>query len=337
MTRLSASPLSSPPTRSDGLRPVNMRTDLRPLADLIELVFADSMDPSGRSAIREMRYLSYMGHGLGLISRLNSLALGISLGYVYVLDGQLVGNVSIYPADYPKDLGDAWILANVGVHPNYQRRGIAGRLVDASLDMIRKRKGKQVILQVNYDNLAAQRLYQRHGFIYERAWRIWRRSRFAKAPAASHRGFPIARLGRGEWQSEFALAQEVRPNSRGGLGWLMPLHRRYFYPPLWKQFANLFSLTNVEKLGIRDRRTAAVLASCWLESAVTTSSLRARMFTSPQMDDALADALINHVLRRFSGSTILFEHPRDDEAVSELLRHYQFKVKRELWHMRLDL
>ena len=337
MTRLSASPLSSPTTRSDGLRPVNMRTDLRPLADLIELVFADSMDQSGRSAIREMRYLSYMGHGLGLISRLNSLALGISLGYVYALDGQLVGNVSIYPADYPKDLGDAWILANVGVHPNYQRRGIAGRLVDASLDMIRKRKGRQVILQVNYDNLAAQRLYQRHGFIYERAWRIWRRSRFAKAPAASHRGFPIARLRRREWQSEFALAQEVRPNSRGGLGWLMPLHRRYFYAPLWKQFANLLSLTSVEKLGIRDRRTAAALAFCWLESAVTTSSLRARLFTSPQMDDAPADALINHVLRRFSGSTILFEHPRDDEAVSELLRHYQFKVKRELWHMRLDL
>lgn len=338
MTRLSASPLSSPTTRSDGLRPVNLRTDLRPLADLIELVFADSMDQSGRSAIREMRYLSYMGHGLGLISRLNSLALGISLGYVYVLDGQLVGNVSIYPADYPKDLGAAWILANVGVHPDYQRRGIAGRLVEASVEMIRKRKGRQVILQVNYDNRAAQRLYQRHGFIYERAWRMWRRSRFAKAPAASHRGFPITRLRRNEWQAEFALAQEARPNSRGGLGWLMPLHRRRFHPPLWKRAANLLSLNSVEKLAARDRTTAAVVASCWLESAVSTSVLRARLFASQQTDDAAgADALINHVLRRYSGSTILFEHPRDDEAVSELLRHYQFKVKRDLWHMRLDL
>ena len=111
----------------DGLRPVDLRSDLRPLADLIELVFADSMDSSGRSAIREMRYLSHFGYGLKLISRLNELALGISLGFVYVMDGKLVGNVSVYPASYPKELGETWILANVAVHPDYQRRGIAAR------------------------------------------------------------------------------------------------------------------------------------------------------------------------------------------------------------------
>ncbi len=338
MTRLSASPIPAPALSADGLRPVNLRTDLRPLADLIELAFADSMDQSGRSAIREMRYLSHMGYGLNLISRLNDLALGISLGYVYILDGQLIGNVSIYPADYPKDMGAAWILANVVVHPDYQRRGIAYRLLEASLDMIRKRKGKQAILQVNYDNPGAQRLYERHGFIYERAWRMWRRSSFVKAPVSSSHDFHITRLRRSEWQTEFALAQQVRPNTRGGLGWLMPLHRLYFHRPLWKQFLNLFSLNSVEKLVIRDETPPAILASCWLESVVTARSLRARLFVSQQIDAApCADALINNVLQRFSGSTILLEHPRDDQVVSDLLRHYQFKVKRELWHMRLDL
>ena len=338
MTRLSARPASSPATLSDGLRPVSLRTDLRPLADLIELVFADSMDQSGRSALREMRYLSHIGYGLNLIPRLNHLALGISLGYVYLIDGRLIGNVSIYPADYPKDMGAAWILANVVVHPECQRRGIAGRLIEASLDMIRKRKGKQVILQVNYDNLGAQRLYQRHGFIYERAWRLWRRSGFVKAPAPSSHDFHIARPRRREWQSEFTLAQAVRPNSRGGLGWLMPLHRLHFHTPLWKRLVNAFSLNHVEKLVIRDQTTAAVLASCWLESTVSSGSLRTRLFTSQHIDYApYADALMNHVLRRFSGSTILLEHPKDDQTVSELLKRYQFKVKRELWHMRLDL
>lgn len=43
------------------IRPVNLRTDLPTLADLIELVFAPTMDESGRAAIREMRYMSRMG------------------------------------------------------------------------------------------------------------------------------------------------------------------------------------------------------------------------------------------------------------------------------------
>ena len=122
------------------------------------------------------------------------------------------------------------------------------------------------------------------------------------------------------------------------MGWLKPLHRCYFQAPLWKQFLRLFSLNSVEKLVIRDEKAAAILASCWLESSVSSRRLRTRLFAAEHLDYApYADALINSVLQRFHGSTILCEHPRDDQAVSELLRHYQFRVKRELWHMRLDL
>ena len=53
-------------------------------------------------------------------------------------------------------------------------------LVEASVNMIRERAGVRVILQVNYENAAAQRLYERSGFLYERAWRIWRRSGFVR-------------------------------------------------------------------------------------------------------------------------------------------------------------
>ena len=157
MTRISLPPIAAPAFAQDGVRPVNLRTDLRPLADLIELVFADSMDSSGRSAIREMRYLSGLGYGLKLIARLNELALGISLGFVYVSDGKLVGNVSVYPASYPAGFGETWILANVGVHPDYQGRGMAQELMRASLEMIRWRGAGRVILQVNYQNEAALR------------------------------------------------------------------------------------------------------------------------------------------------------------------------------------
>ena len=322
----------------DGVRPVNLRSDLRPLADLIELVFAESMDSSGRSAIREMRFLSQMGYGLKLIARLNELALGISLGFVYVKDGNLVGNVSVYPASYPASLGETWILANVGVHPNYRRSGIAQELMAASLDMVRRRGATRVILQVNYENRPALRLYERQGFIFERAWTVWRRSGFMQAPFSRNDAIHITRRRPSEWQAEYALAEAARPNSRGGLGWLKPVHRAAFHSPFWQQLRNLVSLNNLERLVIRDEAAGDILASCWLESAVSFGNIRAWLFTAPQIDHRpYARALLGNLVSRYSRSTIVFEHPRDDEAVSELLQYHQFKVKRELWHMRLDL
>ena len=338
VTRISARPMTAPTVEQDGVRPVNLRTDLRPLADLIELVFVDSMDTYGRSAVREMRYLSHLGYGLNLIARMNELALGISLGFVYVKDGKLIGNVSLYPANFPKELGETCILANVGVHPDCQRRGIAHELMDASLMMIRKRGAARVILQVNFNNIPAQRLYERHGFFYERAWQVWRRSGFLRSPASADRRFHITRLRPGEWASEYALAEAARPNKRGGLGWLKPVHKSAFYSPPWKRLLDLVSLNSVERLIIRDENSEEILASCWLEKEASFGSIRARLFTSPQFHPRpYAEALVNNIVSRFNRATIVFEHPRDDEAVNDLLKYHQFTVKRELWHMRLDL
>lgn len=338
MTGLSRTQISSTTIAVDGVRPVNLRTDLRPLADLIELVFADSMDSSGRTAIREMRYLSHVGYGLHLVSRLNELALGISMGYVYVIDGQLVGNVSVYPSGYPKDMRDTWILANIGVHPAYQRRGIASDLVSAALEMIANKRGRHVILQVNHENIAALRLYERLGFVYERAWCNWRRSGYIKSPLAEKSIFPVTRLRQSEWRSEYELAQAARPNSRGGLGWQKPLHISYFRVPWWQRLLNQISLNHVEKLVIRSDESDQIVASCWLESLVSSSNIRLRLFAAPSLDHRpYVEALLRNVLSRFPRATITVEHPRDDNVVNELLTHYQFKVKRDLWNMRLDL
>lgn len=338
MTEISVTPKASAAVAPEGLRPVNMRTDLRALADLIELVFADSMDSAGRSAIREMRYLSHMGYGLNLISRLNDLALGISLGFVYIIDGQLVGNVSVYPAGYPKDMSETWILANVAVHPAFQRRGIAGELVEACLGMIRKRNGRRVILQVNYENRAALRLYELHGFLHERAWRHWRRSGFVASPYCEGRDFHITRPRHSEWKAEYALARDARPNASGGLGWLKPTHESSFRVPLWKRLLHHFSLNSTEKLIIRDESSLAIVASCWLESLISFSDIRLRFFASTGLDyGPHAEAILCNVLARYPRSTISIEHPRDDDIINDLLNRFQFKIKRELWHMRLDL
>jgi len=55
-------------------------------------------------------------------------------------------------------------LGNVAVDPAFRRQGIAARLVEATLERARKRRAKEVFLEVRRSNDVAQRLYKRLGF-----------------------------------------------------------------------------------------------------------------------------------------------------------------------------
>jgi ribosomal protein S18 acetylase RimI-like enzyme len=323
--------------RGDGLRPVNLKTDLAPLADLIELVFADNMDSSGRAALREMRMLSNIGLGLNMLAQMNDLAMGIKLGYVWIEDGKLVGNVSIYPANLPEKTGRHWIIANVGVHPDYQRRGIARQLMHASLDMIRDHGGGSALLQVNYHNEAARNLYKQLGFYDERAWSLWRRSGASRLPLIPEvKGVHITHRQRNEWQAEYALAQKVRPASRGGLGWLRPLHPRYFRHNLGRIIGDIINLRFVERLAVRnadDPRT--IDAAMWIEKGFGSSS-RLTMFVEPRFMGLYDEALVSNIVRRYGNEPLVIEHPYDETVTNTILEHYRFYRHRSVYHMRWD-
>lgn len=319
---------------TDGMRPVNLRTDLAPLADLIELVFADSMDSNGRAALREMRYLSKLGMGLPLISRMNELATGISLGYVWVENGRLIGNVSVYPAEWPRAPGSTWVIANVGVHPDYQRRGIARQLMQASLDMIRKKGGKRALLQVDLHNEGAQRLYHGLGFVAERAFTNWRRVGSSNVPDAAADVY-ITRRRRTTWREEMALAEQVRPVDRGGVGWLRPLHPLVFRRTLAQQVTDWVNLRSTEHLVIRDagQRVAAAL---WITSAVATRT-KLTLLCDSAYRGLYDDALLNTALRRFGRNPAVIEHPNDDADTNRVLEKYRFQRQRSVVHMRWDV
>ncbi len=262
--------------------------------------------------------------------------LGGGLGYVWIEDGRLVGNVSIYPADWPADVGRAWIIANVGVHPDYRRRGIARRLMQAAMTLIRDRGGDCIVLQVDADNTAAQSLYKQLGFIIERGWHHWRRSPRAamtvlKQPVDVH----ITRRRPGEWREEYELARRLRPPEKGGLGWLTPLHEGQFHAPLWKRILRLFSLRSRERLIIRDD-TGNMAASLWIESAFA-SRTRLQLLTLPVYRGLYDDALLNTAVRRFGHTSIVIDHPMDEGMTNDLFKSYGFRHIRSLVNMRWDV
>jgi ribosomal protein S18 acetylase RimI-like enzyme len=322
---------------TDGPRPVNLRTDLGELADLIELVFAANMDQGGRAAVREMRYLSHMGAGISLLPGINDLTHGINMGYVWLVDGKIVGNVSIYPTNRPHK--NTWIVANVGVHPDYRRRGIARRLMQASMDAIQARGGRVAILQVDLSNTGARRLYEQLGFVNERGWVTWRRSSAHRVPLPlDNQHVHITHRRPQEWRAEYALAQQVRPAEAGGLGWQRPLTIDEFRKPWLKQMVSWFNLQSRERLVIRSDDETRLLAALWIEGGLFAVATQLTLLVAPEYRGVYDAVLLHTACRRLgSNQTLVLEHPEDEQRTADVLRDYQFRPQRQVMHMRWDV
>lgn len=57
-------------------------------------------------------------------------------------------------------------LLNIAVAPAFQRRGIAGALIEQLLDEARRRDTRSIFLEVRASNKGAQSLYERFGFVH---------------------------------------------------------------------------------------------------------------------------------------------------------------------------
>lgn len=339
-----------------GVRPVNFKRDLAPLADLIELAFSESMDSSGRAAIREMRMLSRMGAGLGMFSSVNDLISGISPGYVWIEAGRLVGNVSVYPAALPRSSPPTYIIANVATDPAFRGRGIARRLMQTALAAIQAEGARRwavrraapattrrvaAILQVEAGNHAARHLYDSLGFTADAAFTHWRRSAAARLPQPLDNPPYITRRRRGEWRAEYALAQRTRPaltpDRPGVVGWLRPLSVDLFRPDWSRWLDDLINLRSREDLVIRgdDGELAAAL---WIESAVAADSVTLTLFTDAPYVGLYDAALLHSAVRRFGArAAITIDHPAADEVGGALLRRLSFSPLRTLVQMTWDV
>lgn len=144
-----------------GLRPIEPGRDLGKVANLIQTAFADDLDRSGQSMLREMRTLSRLGPLLWWFDQSNPALNDLLSGFVWVEDGQVVGNVTVSQAS---PASQRWVISNVAVAPEYRGRGIGRMLMQAALDSIRASHGRYVTLQVRDDNAAALHLYRALGF-----------------------------------------------------------------------------------------------------------------------------------------------------------------------------
>lgn len=147
--------------RPSGVRSIDLRTDMRVVADVIEEAFDGELDAGGRAALRDLRNLARLGPLLYLIVPASGELGSFFRGFVWLDEDEIVGNVTLQQADA---YGQRTMIANVAVRKGYRGRGIARALMDAALTRIREIGSEWTLLQVRAGNDVALGLYERLGF-----------------------------------------------------------------------------------------------------------------------------------------------------------------------------
>jgi len=129
-----------------------------------------------------------------------------------------------------------YMIANVAVHPDHRRRGIAHTLTKAALEKTRRRRVPEVWLQARDDNPAALSLYSSMGFVPQAkrtTWNIRAKNLRGEKPF----GYRVTlRSGRHWGQQKAWLRQNYPPQLR----WHIPLKERALRPGILGMLYRIF-------------------------------------------------------------------------------------------------
>ncbi len=98
-------------------------------------------------------------------------------------DGAVLGFVQVYPTFASVELGTAWRLNDLYVLESVRDRGVAARLMRAVRDGATDAGAVWVDLETAADNLTAQRLYEREGYVRDDQY-----LHYVLSPASVERG-----------------------------------------------------------------------------------------------------------------------------------------------------
>jgi ribosomal protein S18 acetylase RimI-like enzyme len=276
------------------IRQVQTRRDVAAIADLVELCFADYMDPDGREYLRYLRRISMQSFGLVADSPVLSMPAKLPIqGFVWEEDGHIIGNLTLIPF-YRADQR-YYLIANVAVHPDHRRKGIARRLTSTAIDYIRSQGNAQIWLHVRADNPAAQALYRQLGFTdqFERTTWMWDPAQNAK-PEVLDKDISVTVRRRADWELQAKWLDRVYPPE---MTWNLPMDKNRLKPGFWRELRQLFAGTEVIQLSARFGGRLVGVASC---ESMRMYADSVWVVTDPEFQDAAISALLP-MIQRLSG------------------------------------
>ena len=277
---------------SSCIRLVDPTHDLDAIADLIELCFAPMIDADGKEYIRYLRRMasSRLFHFVyeNSVQRPNSVE-----GFVWEEEKRIIGNLSLIP--FPNVKNSHYLIANVAVHPEYRRKGIAHQLTLAALQEVSKRPAGSIWLHVREDNAVAIHLYESLGFeerIHRSTWEL--EPNLLDHPQPSN--FLVSPRSHSEWTRQREWLKAAYPDD---LRWNLQLDEKRFAPGIWGQVKEWFTSDPLIHYSLHKAQD--------LEGVVTfeTSSRRANLLwlaCPPEKDEDVIRFLIPSSLRYFPGN-----------------------------------
>lgn len=283
------------------LRPLNILRDLPAVADLIETCFSSTMDNEGRRYVQDMRRA---GNDNSFIKWANRAAETTSLplsGYVWEENSKIIGNASLVPFKHSKQR--IYLIANIAVHPDHRRKGIARALTERAMHHAHEKKVNNIWLHVREDNPGAIDLYAKLGFI-ERARRTsWQANTDSHAPMPQT-DIVLTDRHPNDWQIQLNWLSRIYPER---LAW----HRNWSFtslrPGFWNWLYLLFVDINIRQwAAARNNQMQAALA--WIPYGRGESLFAA---TGERSDPEALTALLIQARRDLSNSfpTLALEFP----------------------------
>lgn len=298
---------SSPPPGK--LRSFSPEKDMEVVADLIEDSFHLKDDPEGQRIVRQMREYAIRQRNGFLPGR----APGPSRGFVWEVEGRVVGNTSIILFD--RGIKRINLIANVAVRPEFRNRGIARRLTQHALRVVAQQGLSETWLQVRRDDQRAISLYSGLGFAQFKTLSQWRKEG-SKLPRAEHqpRGV-ISRRRYGDWPCQKRWLDELYPRETR---WYSPVDFACFAPYAWLNPYNWADMFTLRHYWLREGDRP--LASLTLQ---TTDNPVDNLWLGTEADGEedlnLARLLGVFLSQKWNGRPLACEYPADraEEAFTE--------------------
>jgi ribosomal protein S18 acetylase RimI-like enzyme len=237
------------------LRPLSILRDLPAVADLIELCFSSTMDNDGKRYVQDMRRA---GNDNSFLKWANRAADSTSLpltGYIWEENGKIIGNASLVP--FRNNKQRVYLIANVAVHPEHRRKGIARILTERAMQHAHEKKINNIWLHVRDDNPGAIDLYTQLGFV-ERARRTsWQAVTDSHAPILKT-DIAITNRHPRDWQTQLNWLSRLYPDL---LAWHRNLTFASLRPGLFNWLYLLFIDMNIRQwTAVRKDQMEAALA-----------------------------------------------------------------------------
>jgi ribosomal protein S18 acetylase RimI-like enzyme len=295
------------------LRPLRLPADFDVMLDVIPRSFQYPENPEWSvQNDQKQGFLDIMTAGkrlwpiFSVLSKVSPSLRDVLHGFIWEQNGRPVGIVNINR----DGTSDEWMIANVGVLPEFRRKGIARKLVVAAIGLAKEHHAAHVLLDVIAGNAPAYDLYLSLGFTHFASSVVLRHDAPSTAADYSHpdtlpEGYTTTSVSPGSWQPFYELAKRVTPSE---VQKFRPVTTKNFrMPPSMRTVMWLLnSFSGVRESGIVIRAgkdhaagTEMTVATALLSAHMRRSSMSSCRFRLDSEHVQLADHLVASSLEDF--------------------------------------